>query len=140
MSIRCDFGRGISKWRYCKTVKVYLCERIEMSSCYKYLGILIFSRLSWSPAQKTLSQQAVKSLYSIDKIDNECNFSLYSSNDIFDKCVLPVALYGSEIWGTDVHSSVEDVLLKYCRHQMGVGRRSSAVAVLGECGQNKLYV
>ena len=34
---------------------------------------------------------------------------------------LPVVSYGSEIWGTDVHKSIENVHLKFCKIQLGVG-------------------
>ena len=59
---------------------------------------------------------------------------------IFDKCVVTVLTYGSDVWGTDVHKSVESVHLKFCKNQLGVGSRTPTNAVLGECGRERLYV
>jgi hypothetical protein len=114
--------------------------RIRPTTYYKYLGLIISTRLSWSPAQKTLAQQAEKSMNCVRKLNYECNFSFQTSNEIFDKCVLPVLLYGCEIWGSDMHSSIENVLLKYCRIQLGVGSKSPSPAVRGECGRHSLLV
>ena len=121
--------------------KVYFYgNKIEQSSYYKYLGLLISSRLSWSPAQRTLSQQAEKAMNYIYKVNYECNFSYMTSSNIFDKCVLPIVLYGSEIWGVKAHNVIECVLLKFCRQQLGVGTNAPAPALLGECGRSNLYV
>ena len=58
---------------------------------------------------------------------------------LFDKCALPVLTYGSEIWGIHVYSQIENVLIKFCRRQLGVGSRSTIPAVLGECGKFSVH-
>ena len=55
------------------------------------------TRLSWSPAQKTLAEQAEKSINCIRRLNYECDFSFPTGKEIFDKCTLPVITYGSEI-------------------------------------------
>ena len=55
------------------------------------------TRLSWSPAQQTLSLQAEKAMHIIRNLNDECNFSFPTSSNIFDKCIVPIALYGCEI-------------------------------------------
>ena len=114
--------------------------KLETSPYYKYLGILFSSRLSWSPAQSMLAAQAKKSLYCINKVNYQCNFSFSSSCDIFDKCTLPVLTYGSEVWGANVHPSLEKVHLLFCRRQLGVGSSAASPAVLGECGRYGIYI
>ena len=54
--------------------------------------------------------------------------------------MLPVVSYGSEIWGTDVHKSIENVHLKFCKNQLGVGSKTPTPAVLGECGRECIFV
>jgi len=115
-------------------------ERVKLTSYYKYLGVIISTRLSWSPAQKTLALQAEKSMNFIKKLNYDCDFSFDTSDKLFDKCTMPVILYGSEIWGTNVHNSIEDVLLKHCRIQLGVGSKAPSPSLLGECGRNCMYV
>ena len=115
-------------------------KKIPVTSYYKYLGVIMSTRLSWSPAQKTLAQQSEKAMQVISKLNYECNFSFLTSNVIFDKCVLPILLYGSEIWGFNVHRVIESILLKFCRQQLGVGSKAPAPALRGECGRHCIYV
>ena len=115
-------------------------ESITSVSYYKYLGLIMSTRLSWSPAQQTLSLQAEKAMYCINKLNSECNFSFPTSSNIFNKCIIPIALYGSEIWGAKVHNTIESVLLKFCRQQLGVSSKSASPALLGECGRHSMYV
>ena len=98
------------------------------------------TRLSWSPAQVTLAAQASKALNIINQVNYNCNYSFKAACDIFDKCVLPVVSYGSEIWGTDVHKTIENVHLKFCKKQLGVGSKTPTPAVLGECGRERIFV
>ena len=67
-------------------------------------------------------------------------FSFKCSCELFDKCIIPVLSYGSEVWGTAVYSSAEEILAKCGRHQLGVGSKAPTPAVLGECGRNTMYV
>ena len=115
-------------------------KKLENVSYYKYLGVTMSTRLSWSPAQVTLATHAGKALNIINQVTYKCDCSFKSSCNIFDKCVVPVLTYGSEVWGTAVHKSVESIHLKFCKNQLGVGSRTPTPAVLGECGRERLYV
>ena len=115
-------------------------DQIKAVSYYKYLGVIMSTRLSWTPAQKTLAQQSEKCLNFIRTVNHECDFSFSTSNEIFNKCIIPIVTYGSEIWGPYVTDVTESVLIKYCRAQLGVSSKSPIPAVLGECGRYNLYV
>ena len=95
-------------------------QKLENVSYYKYLGLTMSTRLSWSPAQVTLAAQASKALNIINQVNYNCNYSFKAACDIFAKCVLPV--YGSEIWGTDVHKAIENVHLKFCKKTVWCGK------------------
>ena len=115
-------------------------QKLANVSNYKYLGLTMSTRLSWNLAQVTLAAQASKALNIINQVNYNCNYSFKSACDSFDKCVLPVVSYGSEIWGTDVHKSIENVHLKFCKIQLGVGSKTPTPAVLGECGRERIFV
>lgn len=115
-------------------------QKITSTSYYKYLGLIMSTRLSWSPAQQTLSLQAEKAMYIIRKLNEECNFSFLTSGNIFEKCIVPIAVYGCEIWGAKVHNAIERIVLKFCRQQLGVSSKTASPALLGECGRHSMYV
>ena len=114
--------------------------KIDIVSYYKYLGLTMSSRLSWSPAQETLAAQANKAIHVINQVNYNCGYSFKCAFNIFDKCVNPIISYGSEIWGPDIHYSIENVQLKFSKRQLGVGIQAPNYAVLGECGRDRMYV
>ena len=59
--------------------------------------------------------------------------------ELFDKMVLPIILYGAEVWGHQRYDHVERVQLKFCKFLLGVGSKTNNSAVLGECGRKPLY-
>ena len=87
-----------------------------------------------------MAAQSRKSLHVINQVNNKCDYSYKCACDIFDKCVVPILTYGSEIWGPDVHSSIENVHIRFCKSQLGVGINTPNPAVLGECGRDGMYV
>jgi hypothetical protein len=115
-------------------------EKLDNVSYYKYLGVIMSTRLSWSPAQETLAMQASKTLNLINQVNYNLEYSFRSACEVFDKCTLPVLYYGSEVWGTDVHRSIEMIHLKFCKNLLGVGIKTPTPAVLGECGRDRIYV
>ena len=115
-------------------------QKIDNVLFFKYLGVIISSRLSWTPAQNTLSAQAAKAVRVVDNANEKYGYSFNCAGTIFDTCITPILCYGSEIWGVDVHNSLENVHYKFCRRQLGVGPCTPNVAVLGECGRNKIYI
>ena len=60
--------------------------------------------------------------------------------DLFDKIVLPILLYGSEVWGFEMQNKIESVHVKFCKYVLGVSHVTSNCAVMGECGRKSLHV
>ena len=121
--------------------RFYYGEReIENVSYYKYLGVLISTRLSWSPAQKQLVIKAERASYSFYEILYECNFPVKVGLFLYSKCIVPILTYGSELFGSNVHKCIEMFLLKFLRKLLGVGRNTHGEALRGECGQHRMHV
>ena len=114
--------------------------QIDIVKYYKYLGVLLSSRLSWSPAQSLLSSQGSKALFLINRLNYEYEFPFNASYSIFEKCIMPVITYGSQIWGTQVHHSTEDVHVRFLKRQLGLGSTTPTVAVLGESASYPIYI
>ena len=108
--------------------------KIEIVKYYKYLGVLFSSRLSCSPAQSFLASQGSKALFLINRVNYEYEFPFNASYNLFEKCVVPILTYGSQIWGCQFNQVTEDVHIRYLKRQLGVGSTTPTAAVLGECG------
>ena len=77
---------------------------------YKYLGIT-FTKLNNFRITKTkLYQQATKAMYFVLSKAKDNNLSTECKLKLFDSIVLPIMLYGCEIWGhekIDICNSVQ---------------------------------
>ena len=59
---------------------------------------------------------------------------------LFDTKILPIVLYGSEIWGFKCHKSSELVLSYACKRFLCVSTNATNAAVLGDCGRYPLSI
>ena len=119
----------------------YRGEQITCVSYYKYLGILFSSRLCWTVPLQTLASQADKAIFKIKSTIKTCGgIPISLALELFDKKVLPVLTYGSEIWGTKYAGPIEAAHRKYCKYILKVSSNTCNAAVLGELGRHNLYV
>ena len=87
-----------------------------------------------------LSDQALKAnnhllfLFSKVPLDIETKFTL------FDSLVVPILLYGSEVWGIYNFKEIDTLHFKFCKKVLGVKLQTSNMAVLGELGRFPLSV
>ena len=58
----------------------------------------------------------------------------------FDSIILPILMYGSEIWGFCRRDDIEKVHLRFLKQILGVRKQISNVAVYGELGRFPLFV
>ena len=101
--------KNIEKW-YFKG------KEIEVVSMYKYLGLIFTPKLNWSVARKTLASQAYKALGLLHMHNKRCGGLPVNINcELFDKIVLPILLYGAEIWGYEYCESIETVQITFYR-------------------------
>jgi hypothetical protein len=115
-------------------------KKITSCTYYKYLGLNLSSRGAWSKATKTLSLQAGKAMFSLTKLRKNCYLPFDIACDLFDKMIVPILSYGSEIWGYTKYECVEGVHNKFLKQQMGLGSQTSNYAVYGDSGRFPLSV
>ena len=114
---------------------------LECVGSYKYLGIIFTSKLCWTVPLQTLSSQADRALYTLKRVMKTVGgLPVSLSLDLFDKLIVPILLYGSEVWGTKHRESIEIVHTKFCKYILSVSYNTSNAAVLGDLGRTPLSV
>ena len=58
--------------------------------------------------------------------------------DLFDKLIVPIALYGSEVWGFENIMQIEVFYRKFLRNILKVHKTAASCMVYGETGRYKL--
>ena len=126
--------RNYERWKYGEHV-------LETVSYYKYLGILFSSRNSWYMSQKTLANQASKALFAVkSRLTQFGNVNLSVMFKIFDTKILPILLYGSEIWFSHPSMDIEKVHNQFCKYVLRLPIYATNVFARSELGRYKLEV
>jgi len=122
------------KWFYGET-------RLEVVNSYKYLGLTFSTRHSFALSMQDTATRAKRSTVEILKTLRkiECN-----SADIFfrlfDAQVMPILLYGAEIWGYKKYDQLERIHLFACKRFLHVVDKTPNDAVYGELGQYPVWI
>lgn len=116
-------------------------EQIETVNSYKYLGLKFTSRLSMlslvdelATKAKIRTCQILRCLYKLGNVQADVFFK------IFDAQVLPVLMYGAELWGYQRFEALERIQAFACRRLLNAGSRAPRVMVLGDLGRLPVYV
>ena len=110
----------------------YANKRVELVESFKYLGVLFKSNGKFHLARKALFEQASKAMFSVLTKTRTYNLNVDVQLKLFDTLVLPVLLYGCEIWGSGNIDLCEKLHLKFCRYVLNVKSSSPNYMIYGE--------
>ena len=118
---------------------------IEIVKQFCYLGVVFTTGGSSFKTQKTLSGQALKSIFTLNKyLYGFTRLKPSHRLELFDKLVSPILNYASEVWGFHNATAIETVHLQYCKKVLGVKRSTQNDFVYGELGrinyQSRRYI
>ena len=121
-------------WRYGNEV-------IEVVNCYKYLGLHFTTKLSLTQTvnelatkAKARTAQVLKCLWRLGSVHSEVFFKIY------DAQILPVLMYGSEIWGYQRFDAIEKAHLFACKRLLNVGFQTPNAMVLGDLARFPIFI
>eukprot|EP00916_Digyalum_oweni_P000498 GHVL01000911.1.p1 GENE.GHVL01000911.1~~GHVL01000911.1.p1 ORF type:complete len:163 (+),score=0.01 GHVL01000911.1:326-814(+) len=116
-------------------------EDIEVVNSYKYLGLNFTTKLSLTQMVSDLASKAkirtgqiLRCLWRLGNIPRSVFFKIY------DAQVLPILMYGSELWGFQRFEALEKAHLFACKKFLCVGRQTPNKMVYGDLGRYPLYV
>ena len=116
-------------------------KQLEVVNSYKYLGLTFSTKLSFTAAMEEAKLRGKKGTNEILGILGKMGCS---SPDIFfklfDSQVVPLVLYGSEIWGYKSCTQLEQVHLYACKRFLHVRNKSANDIVYGELGRFPLWI
>ena len=110
-------------------------SEIEIVKTYKYLGVLFSRSGSFLATRKYLREQGTKSMYSLIRKCRFNNLSIECQLDMFDKIVVPILLYGSEVWGFENCDILERVHLRFCKNILRLKQSTPNFMVYSELGR-----
>ena len=88
---------------------------IEIVDSFKYLGVTFQYNGRFTLTRKSLRDQANRAMFSVYKRCRVLQLPVDLQFDLFDKMVLPIMLYGCEVWGYENVNIMETLHLKFCK-------------------------
>lgn len=113
---------------------------LEVVFEYKYLGIIFNYNGNFSKAKKLLYDQGTRAMYALITKARNLNLPIDIQLQLFDTLVVPILLYGCEIWGYENNAILDKLHLKFCKMILNVNRSTPTCMVLGELGRFPLHV
>ena len=108
---------------------------IEIVDEFKYLGVKLSYNGNFHTNIKDLKVQGNRALFSIIKTARKENLPIDIQFELFDRMVIPVILYGCEIWGYNKMAILEQLHLKFCKMVLKLKQSTPDVMVYGESGR-----
>ena len=113
---------------------------IDIVKKFSYLGVVFTTGGSFTDAQTTLSGQALKAIFKMNKYLYKFTYiSVEHRLQLFDKLISPILNYGAEVWGFHKGDAVEKIHMKFCKSILGVRKTTQNDFVYGELGRKSLF-
>ena len=113
---------------------------IEVVRNFTYLGIKLNYNNRFNVAQKDLTERASRAMFALIKKGKNLHLPLDVMIDLFDNMVLPVLLYGSEVWGFQCIPLLEKLQIKFYKCILKLRQSTPTQMVLGETGKYPLII
>ena len=116
-------------------------ERVELVDNYVYLGTTISYNGQYSEAIKKQVTQAQRALFAISSQKEMYDLPFDIVLDLFDKMILPILLYGCEIWGYSNNiECIEVFYRKFLKYTLRLNKQTTNCMVYGETGRKPLSI
>ena len=109
--------------------------KLEVTGDYIYLGIVFNYNGHFKKAIAKQTIQARRAMFALLRKALTLQLPLDLTCDLFDKLVLPVLLYGSEIWGFENLAQIEIFYRKFLRRVLKVHKSTPNCMLYGETGK-----
>ena len=114
--------------------------KLKNVSKFTYLGVTLSANGKFYQAQKALTEQATKALFSLNTLFENVSLHVSEKVKLFDAMVVPILNYGSEIWGFHSAPDIERVHTKFLKQILCVRPQTCNDAVYGELGRVPMSV
>ena len=111
---------------------------IDVQDSYVYLGTTFTYNGKFTNAIDKQIQQAKRAMYSLLGKARRLNLPVDIISHLFDSCIVPILLYGCEIWGYSNLNKLEAVQRSFYKQILKLNAGTASCIVLGEVGRTKI--
>ena len=116
-------------------------ERLEIVNSYRYLGMMLSTKLSSTSAHTELVHRAKAGMIQIVKsLRRICSVNPLVFFKLFDTRIQPMLLYSSEVWGLNDCQTIENVHITGMKMFCNVSTKTPNIMLYGDCGRYPLSI
>jgi len=108
---------------------------LELVDEFKYLGVVFKYNGNFDVCRKSLYDQASKAMFALLSKCNLLELPIDVQLELFDSMVVPIMLYGCEVWGTKNNDMLEKLHLRFYRYILKVKNSTPNCMLYGELGR-----
>jgi hypothetical protein len=127
-----------SKGRLSINLNFKMNMELEIVIEFIYLGTM-FQRTGYFK-KNIIMEKASKAMHDILNKGKVHNLSVSCQLDLFDKIIIPMLTYGSEIWGYENIDILEKVRVKFCKLLLNLKTSTPNFMLYGELGRYPLNI
>jgi hypothetical protein len=113
-------------------------RELEIVEDFSYLGVLFNFNGKFYKAKKRIVEQARKAMFSVVKKSRKLNLPVSIQLHLFNSMVVPILLYGCEVWGIENLQILEQFQLRFCKLILNLKASTPNCMIYGETGQMPL--
>ena len=113
---------------------------ISICKEFKYLGIIFTKNRSFYTAMKHNIDQAKKAMHVLYKRIRNLNLPIDLRIQLFDHIIVPIMLYGCEIWGYQNTKLIENLHNDFLRNILKLRKSTPHYMIYGELGRKPLDI
>ena len=107
---------------------------------FTYLGVTLSSNDTFLQTQKSLSQQAMRALFSLNSLFDKVSLNITEKLKLFDAMISPILNYGSEVWGFHKAPDIERIHMKFLKNILLVKQQTTNATIYGELGRVPMII
>ena len=115
-------------------------QPIEISKSYKYLGVIFSKSGNFLQARKHIVDQAKKAMNLLFIRSNNLDLPIDLQIKLFDNTVLPILMYGCEVFGYENTDILEAVHLDFLRKTAKLRKNTPRYMIYAEFGRYPLNI
>ena len=104
------------------------------------MGIKFNYNGKFGKTKKHLVDQARKAMFSLIRKARKLFLPIDIQLHLFDSMIMPILLYGTEVWGCENVDIIDKFYLKFCKSLLDVKQTTPSVMVYGELGALPLHL
>ena len=113
---------------------------LDIVDSFKYLGVVFKFNGKFDLCKERLLNLGKKAMFNVIIKCRKFNLPVDLQLDLFDKMVIPILIYGCEVWGSENTDIIEKLHLKFCKMILNVKNGTPNVMIYGELGRYPLYI